>query len=240
MSLVEVFKRFLSGLERTNRVDKSRCAQSSKLEPRCVSSVLNISTVEQTAKEIGMQFELDTLKFLNSYPDELWVFHDLYIPNGCSHAQCDLIAVHCTGIYVFECKDRRGKIYGTERSKQWKCYLGGNEYQFYNPILQNRTHCDAVIRILSVQPSTVKSIILFSTVSEVRCNDLPSQGTAYYLASPDGLAQVLDKLTEGERVFSDTECEALADTLREYTNPPDYVRKTQVAYAQSVAERNNK
>ena len=66
---------------------------------------------------------------------------NVYIPtkNG-KTSEIDFLAVSKKGIFVFECKNYAGNIYGDINKKKWIQYLGKKKSYFYNPFLQNRNH----------------------------------------------------------------------------------------------------
>lgn len=75
------------------------------------------------------------------------IFHDLYVEryNG-KYSQIDVVVVTRVGIIVFEVKDYSGWIFGKGFQKYWTQVMGyGKEkYRFYNPILQNKGHIEAL------------------------------------------------------------------------------------------------
>ncbi len=73
--------------------------------------------------------------------------------------QIDHILVSVYGIFVIETKNYSGKIYGTDRSDNWREYLRGEEFKFYNPVKQNYAHKRALEDLLG---QTVIPIVVFS------------------------------------------------------------------------------
>ncbi len=73
------------------------------------------------------------------------IFHDLYLRKASGHfSQIDLVLATKVGIIVFEVKDYTGWIFGNAYQEKWTKVVsyGRDRYQFYNPILQNRTHVE--------------------------------------------------------------------------------------------------
>lgn len=59
--------------------------------------------------------------------------------------EIDLLMIHETGIYVFECKHYKGTIYGDGKNKTWTQFFKTQQNEhFYNPILQNKGHIQAL------------------------------------------------------------------------------------------------
>lgn len=93
------------------------------------------------------------------------IFHDLYIQktNG-QYTQVDVAVATKAGIIVFEVKDYSGWIFGNEHQKYWTQLLayGNEKYRFYNPVMQNAGHIQAIRRCLSQNPGIpIYSVIVF-------------------------------------------------------------------------------
>lgn len=105
------------------------------------------------------------------------IFHDLYIqkPSG-EFTQVDLVVATKVGIIVFEVKDYSGWIFGNEYQKYWTQVLadGKEKHRFYNPVIQNAGHIQAIRKCLPHNPHIpIYSIIVFFGNSEfknVSCN----------------------------------------------------------------------
>lgn len=75
------------------------------------------------------------------------IFHDLYVQkrNG-EYAQIDLVVATPQGLVVIEVKNYSGWLFGHERQKYWTQLLnfGKAKYRFYNPLMQNQGHIQAL------------------------------------------------------------------------------------------------
>jgi hypothetical protein len=105
------------------------------------------------------------------------IFHDLYIqkPNG-EYTQVDVAVATKAGIIVFEVKDYSGWIFGNEHQRHWTQLLayGKEKHRFYNPVMQNSGHIQAIRQCLPQNPGIpIYSVIVFFGNSEfknVTCN----------------------------------------------------------------------
>lgn len=80
------------------------------------------------------------IKLLKSGVPPITIFHDLYIEKSNGHyAQIDAVVVTSVGIIVFEVKDYKGWIFGK----------GHQKYRFYNPVMQNASHIEALREYLA-------------------------------------------------------------------------------------------
>lgn len=97
------------------------------------------------------------------------VIRDCYLKwNNGTTVQIDDILVFRSGIYVIECKDYSGWIFGNGEHEQWTQtlpygYRGDSvKTNFYNPVKQNRTHIRCIRQKLQNDTSIpIHSIIVF-------------------------------------------------------------------------------
>lgn len=94
---------------------------------------------------------------------------NVYLPYRGKTSEIDVIMIHEKGIYIFESKNYSGWIFGSADQKNWtQCIKGGKKFQFYNPILQNKTHINAISNFLNLPKEEFKSYILFSDHCELK------------------------------------------------------------------------
>lgn len=107
---------------------------------------LIISTVTPITR--GEDSERRTiLKLIQSGINPKAIFHDCYLrrANGI-YTQIDIIVATKVGIISFEIKDYSGWIFGDFEQKYWTQTLayGNEKHRFYNPIMQNENHINAI------------------------------------------------------------------------------------------------
>lgn len=94
---------------------------------------------------------------------------NVYVPYRGKTSEIDIILIHEKGIYVLESKNYSDWIFGSAEQKNWtQCLKGGKKYQFYNPVLQNKTHINALANFLKLPKEAFKSYILFSDRCELK------------------------------------------------------------------------
>lgn len=102
-------------------------------------------------------FEVNGAKFL----------FNVYIPKGDgATTEIDILMICSKGVFVFESKNYSGWIFGSEDKKNWYQTLPtgrskSRKEQFYNPIMQNRSHILHLKTFLGEQVP-MRSIIVFS------------------------------------------------------------------------------
>ena len=104
-----------------------------------------------------------------------WLFN-LYLPmeNG-KTTEIDLLWIHKNGLYVFESKNYKGWIFGTETKKTWVQTIKKDEYRrakkyyFLNPTMQNALHIKHLKRHLAdIQEYDPRSLIVFGNRCKLR------------------------------------------------------------------------
>ena len=101
--------------------------------------------------------------FANKYGG--YVIDDVIIPSGWdSTAQIDAIYVSPKCIFVVEVKDYSGQLYGNDFQKEWTQVLayGNVKNKMYNPIMQNKTHVDALSRIVKYPGDIISCVVILS------------------------------------------------------------------------------
>ncbi len=104
-------------------------------------------------------------KLLRMGIDPRAIFHNCYIKRSSgTYTQVDLVVATKSGLLAFEIKDYSGWIFGDFRQKYWAQVLayGKEKHRFYNPIMQNNGHIEAIRENLPHNPGIpIYSIIVF-------------------------------------------------------------------------------
>jgi hypothetical protein len=95
---------------------------------------------------------------------------NLYIPMGNGYfTEVDILGLSNNYIFVIESKNYSGWIFGSEKDKYWTQTINQNSRnKFYNPIMQNNTHINALSNFLKIDKSKFISIIVFSDKCELK------------------------------------------------------------------------
>ncbi len=124
------------------------------------------------------------------------IFHDLYIQktNG-EYTQVDVAVATKAGIIVFEVKDYSGWIFGNEHQKYWTQLLayGKEKHRFYNPVMQNSGHIQAIRQCLQQNPDIpIYSVIVFFGNSEFKNVTCNANNT--FIIYPRSIQQVVSEI----------------------------------------------
>ena len=124
------------------------------------------------------------------------IFHDLYIqkPNG-EYTQIDVAVATTAGIIVFEVKDYSGWIFGNEYQKYWTQLLayGKEKHRFYNPVMQNAGHIQAIRQSLPQNPGIpIYSVIVFFGSSEFK--NITCHANNTFIIYPHSIQRVVSEI----------------------------------------------
>lgn len=119
-------------------------------------------------RDIGRYGEYLTYKYLQHFEkDGAKFLFNVYIPkdNG-ETTEIDVLMLTKKGFFVFESKNYSGWIFGNENQKNWYQTLPSgrgrsHKAQFYNPIMQNRSHIKH-LRALIGEQVPMYSVVVFS------------------------------------------------------------------------------
>ncbi len=109
------------------------------------------------------------LKFARLMGKKGKILRNIYLPkeNG-ETSEVDIVYITQKGIIVFESKNYSGWIFGDEKNKNWTASLpNGQKNQFYNPIMQNRTHMKWIASFVG-EDIPLFSVIVFSERCELK------------------------------------------------------------------------
>ncbi len=93
------------------------------------------------------------------------VINDIYLPLYDKTTQIDHILIGYFGMLVIETKNYKGDVYGNPKEKEWLHIVGDDKNKFYNPLMQNQTHIDAIRHILAkekIYKINIDSLIVFT------------------------------------------------------------------------------
>ncbi len=121
-----------------------------------------------TMRDKGRRGEFEIYRLLKSYEKQGYRFlFNVYLPKAnAKTTELDVLMIGPEAVYVFESKNYSGWIFGNDKQKNWTQVLptgrgSSQKERFYNPVWQNRTHCN-VLREYLPQGAPVYSVVLFS------------------------------------------------------------------------------
>ena len=167
---------------------------------------------------------------------ELW---DLYIPKpDGGYAQIDVLMIHETGIYVIECKNYTGWIFGSENNLYWYQTLysgksGVHKESFYNPILQNKSHINALSDYLNFQKEYINSCIVFGREAVLKA--VPEDDQYCFIEKYQRFeGKLMNRICSSPRRLSVNDITRIYSVLLPCTNVPEEVKKK---HKQNIREK---
>ena len=94
--------------------------------------------------------------------------HDCLLPiSQNEYVQIDHLVVNEYGIFVIETKNYYGKVTGKEQERYWQQTSNHHQHDFYNPIMQNRTHIEAIKYVLHDQTIPCFNMVVFTGKAKI-------------------------------------------------------------------------
>lgn len=177
--------------------------------------------------------------------DRKWLFN-AYLPRSKSRTtEIDVMLFHSSGIYVFESKNYKGWIFGTETRKIWTQCIKPSEhtrtrkYHFLNPIMQNKLHLSAFSALLSDKQKAipVHSVILFGNRCNLKKIDL-SSGRHTVIRLKD-LPETVQSMIETTPNADMTAVNAVYELLYPMTQVSEDVKQKHIADIEAELQREN-
>lgn len=172
-----------------------------------------------------------------------WLFN-AYLPRSKSRTtEIDVMLFHSSGIYVFESKNYKGWIFGTETRKIWTQCIKPSEhtrtrkYHFLNPIMQNKLHLSAFSALLSDEQKAipVHSVILFGNRCNLKKIDL-SSGRHTVIRLKD-LPETVQSMIETTPNTDMTAVNAVYELLYPMTQVSEDVKQKHIADIEAELQR---
>lgn len=154
-----------------------------------------------------------------------------YIPKENNQTtEIDVILLTLNGIFVFESKNYRGWVYGSENQDLWTLTMpAGNRIRkeyFYNPIIQNKSHINALKKLIG-NNLPVYSVIVFSNncrLKNIRASDPMTKVISFgYLKTI-----VTHLLNQRPNSLTQETLISIYNKLYPYTQVPEEVKKKHV------------
>lgn len=156
------------------------------------------------------------------------VLRNVYLPKGNGEtSEVDVIFITQKGIFVFESKNYSGWIFGDEKSQKWMAMLPNKQKnQFYNPILQNKTHVKWMRNYVG-EDVPLFSIIVFSERCELKKVTVESPDVKV-IKRERTYAAVRDIWDQSPDVISEEKINELYDNLAKLTNVDEAVKAAHI------------
>jgi hypothetical protein len=194
------------------------------------------NTFLKTVLDKGNNGEFLTFSKLEKLTGYFKLMTNLYLPKkDGSTTEIDLIMLSETGIYVFESKNYSGWIFGDEKNKNWMQTLPNKQKEkFFNPILQNKTHINALKSVLGKDDEKLfKSYIIFSERCTLKKINVTS--TNVKVIKRNALIPTIKReISNNVKMLTHHEIERLYLQLNKYSHADVALKKAHIKQIQMI------
>lgn len=170
------------------------------------------------------------------------MLHNLYLQIGGKTQELDLLLITDRGLFAVESKNYSGWIFGNEDNIYWTQTLpnGKNKARkekFYNPIMQNRKHCEFLEKCINEENIPIFSVIVFGDNCEIKDVTVKSDNVIVCVADelPYLIMQVLENRMQR---YESSKIEALYKRLYPYSQADEQTKQQHLQNA--VAAKNSR
>ena len=151
---------------------------------------------------------------------EKQIFRNVYIPtkNG-KTSEIDLLVLSKKGLFVFECKNYGGNIYGDAKRQKWIQYVGNKKSFFYNPLLQNKNHAKYIKEFLKLE---IPIVPLVTTISRGKWKIKNLSNDDYILGINCHFVDIYNKMPESE--IAKNNYKSILQTLEPLSRPDEEIQ----------------
>lgn len=159
------------------------------------------------------------------------ILRNIYLPKSSGETtEIDMLMISQKGIFVFECKNYKGWIFGNSGKKYWyqtlpKGYQKSESHRFYNPIFQNNNHIKALKYILD-EHVPYYSILSFS--DDCTFKTIPQTSSNIRIAKFSELRGVLNHFLDVENKMTSEHVNEIYDFLYPYTKVDEETKRKHV------------
>lgn len=173
------------------------------------------------------------LKLVQLFGRKGKTLRNVYLPtDDGGTSELDVLFITQKGIFVFESKNYSGWIFGDEKSRNWTAMLPNKmKNQFYNPIMQNRTHLKWLAKYVG-DSVPLFSIIVFSERCELKKVTVQSENIKV-IKRDRTYATVRELWEKNPDCVEDWCIEELYETLKRLTNVDEAVKAAHVERIES-------
>lgn len=174
------------------------------------------------------------LKLVQLFGRKGKVLRNVYLPKDNDEtSELDVVFITQKGIFVFESKNYSGWIFGDEKEKYWTAMLPNKQKnQFYNPIMQNKTHLKWM-RSFVGDEIPLFSIIVFSERCELKKVTVYSEDVKV-IKRDHTYATVRSIWDKNPDIVSEDRINELYECLRKLTNVDEAVK---VAHIENIEKK---
>ncbi len=185
-------------------------------------SILGLIKYKENAYDKGRYLEYLTYKSLRHFEKNggKFLFNLLIPKKQGGTTEIDVLLICSKGLFVFECKNYDGWIFGNEMQKKWTQTLPKgrslcHKEHFYNPIMQNASHIKHLKNLIG-KNLPMRSIIVFSDRCEFKNFTIKSNNIS--IIKHFKISSVVSKIcNQIKEIYTETEINNIYSKLYPYT-----------------------
>jgi hypothetical protein len=186
-------------------------------------------------KDVGLMGERFTFNELKNIFSERQIILNVYVKKKNDElTEIDMVIVCRKGILVIESKNYSGWIFGNENDSNWtQTFKSGIKQSFFNPVIQNQVHINALMHNLSDFPNApFFSIIVFSERCELKNVTVTDKNTL--VVQRQYLNFYLKKLLRiYPEVLTDEERDNIIKRLSIFSRPDESIKQEHIQQLQN-------
>lgn len=169
------------------------------------------------------------------------MLHNLYLQVGTRTQELDLLLITDRGLFAIESKNYSGWVFGNENNTYWtQTFPNGRDRarkeKFYNPIMQNRKHCEFLKKCLNADYIPIFSVIVFGDKCEIK--DITVQSDDVIICKSRQLTYIITEIIEDKlQRYSTERIDAIFRQLLPYSQVDEYVKQRHLQNAKAAADR---
>lgn len=156
---------------------------------------------------------------------EKQILRNVYVPiKNDKTSEIDLLVVSKKGLFIFECKNYGGNIYGDAKRQKWIQYIGNKKSFFYNPLLQNKNHAKYIKEFLKLE---IPIVPLVTTISRGKWKIKNLSDDDYILGINCHFKDIYNKMPESE--ITKANFKSIMQTLEPLSRPDEETRNKHIS-----------
>lgn len=175
---------------------------------------------------------------LDSLPGYSKVLCNIYMPYRGGTSEIDVLMLHEKGIFVFESKNYSGWIFGSAEQRQWtQCLANKEKRKFYNPLMQNKTHINALVDSLKIHSEWCRSYIIFSERCTLKAVPENTENHCI-LRRPDMLDKLKADLKARDVLLTKEQIDSMCEKLTPLTHVTAEAKQEHISKVHEIAGKN--
>ncbi|MCR5226534.1 MAG: NERD domain-containing protein [Eubacterium sp.] len=198
-----------------------------------LNNIFKSPQIKGKAFERGISKELEKLNKQGIYGK---VLRNIYLPkNIYETSEIDVLFITTAGIFVVECKNYSGWIFGTEYDFKWTQSLPrgkrkSKKIRFYNPMKQNSSHINPLrnylVTLFPTKTINIYPIVVFSSSSTLK--DVPSNMSHPVVYSHGMKDHIMNIYKQNNPCLTQVQVDDIYEKMKSFTKVSKEIKKQHI------------